>query len=206
MRAPTGGGARRGPSAAARWAMCLALWAALGLYAATIYCLSSAPLDQQGAAVGSLDEAVGEGVTMAGADHEERDLYAPMVEHVLLYAGLGALAFMAITSVRGLPIGSERARALAVVLAIWAAPLVAAIALGYGTFDEWHQSRVPGRTADALDVMMDILGALLGAAVAPDLPGRNGPVARWARLWRRARGRGHGPPAAIIMATTDNFK
>lgn len=35
----------------------------------------------------------------------------------------------------------------------------------YGLLDEWHQSFVPGRQADALDWGADTLGALLGASL-----------------------------------------
>ncbi|MFT4541977.1 MAG: hypothetical protein ACI835_004440 [Planctomycetota bacterium] len=37
--------------------------------------------------------------------------------------------------------------------------LVALCVLGYGLFDELHQSRVPGRTASLFDVMTDVTGA-----------------------------------------------
>ncbi len=39
--------------------------------------------------------------------------------------------------------------------------LVLALVTGYGVFDEWHQSRVPGRDASALDVLTDGLSAAL---------------------------------------------
>ena len=38
-----------------------------------------------------------------------------------------------------------------------------AIASAYGATDEWHQSFVPGRSADVLDWYADAAGALLGA-------------------------------------------
>ena len=35
----------------------------------------------------------------------------------------------------------------------------------YGIIDEFHQSFVPGRYASVLDVLLNVLGALLGAAI-----------------------------------------
>ena len=39
--------------------------------------------------------------------------------------------------------------------------IVVAIAL-VGSFDEWHQQAVPGRSAEALDWMADVIGACVG--------------------------------------------
>jgi VanZ family protein len=44
-----------------------------------------------------------------------------------------------------------------VLLAAWM------IGTAYGATDEWHQSFVPGRQADAADVLADALGALAAA-------------------------------------------
>jgi VanZ family protein len=41
--------------------------------------------------------------------------------------------------------------------------LVTALCLAYGLGDEWHQSFVPGRTAEGGDVVADTLGGGLGA-------------------------------------------
>lgn len=41
-----------------------------------------------------------------------------------------------------------------------------AIASGYGVFDEWHQSFVPGRYASLTDVAFDAAGATLGIVLA----------------------------------------
>ena len=57
--------------------------------------------------------------------------------------------------------------------------LAALIAAAYGVTDEWHQAFVPGRQADAADVLADAAGAVLAVAAV-------GAVARW----RHAGGRG----------------
>ena len=72
--------------------------------------------------------------------------------HALEYAALGALL------VPGLRLAGRTPRA-AMLLAV-------ALASFYGATDEFHQSFVPGRNADALDWVADTLGAALGAAVA----------------------------------------
>ena len=59
---------------------------------------------------------------------------------------------------------SSRRTALTIVLA----------ALIYGCLDEFHQSFVPNRTVEALDVLADTTGALLAALLAE-------------RLWRATR-------------------
>ena len=41
--------------------------------------------------------------------------------------------------------------------------LAAVLAALYGCSDEWHQSFVPGRMLDVLDLIADAVGALLGA-------------------------------------------
>lgn len=43
--------------------------------------------------------------------------------------------------------------------------LAALLAALYGLSDEWHQSFVPGRSSDALDVLADGIGALLGSVM-----------------------------------------
>jgi VanZ family protein len=68
--------------------------------------------------------------------------------HAAMYAVLGALSARA---------AAVPPRALA--------PILLAIAL-FAALDEWHQVLVPGRSADALDWLADILGAITGAASA----------------------------------------
>ena len=45
------------------------------------------------------------------------------------------------------------------------AGLVLLLCLAYGVLDEWHQSFVPGRTPDALDVRNDMIGAALAVGL-----------------------------------------
>jgi hypothetical protein len=40
------------------------------------------------------------------------------------------------------------------------------VAAAYGVFDEWHQSFVPGRYSSLTDVMLDVIGILLGLMLA----------------------------------------
>ena len=71
--------------------------------------------------------------------------------HAVLYAGLGALL------VRAFAGGWGRRVTLGVVFAS------VAIAAVYGVSDEYHQSFVPMRQAEALDVMADAVGAAVAA-------------------------------------------
>jgi VanZ family protein len=75
--------------------------------------------------------------------------------HAAVYAVLAALVLGALAS-------SRRSAARAVVLA-------AVLATAYGASDEWHQSRVPNRDADAGDLAADAAGAAVGAAAAAGL-------------------------------------
>jgi VanZ family protein len=75
------------------------------------------------------------------------------VVHLAAYGVLGALVLNALAD--GVLAGYTVPRA---VLAI-------AITVLYGVGDELHQSFVPGRTPDALDVLADAAGAALAAAV-----------------------------------------
>ncbi|HEY0707458.1 MAG TPA: VanZ family protein [Polyangia bacterium] len=43
--------------------------------------------------------------------------------------------------------------------------LATALAVGFGVSDEFHQSFVPGRAVEALDVLADLVGGCLGALV-----------------------------------------
>jgi VanZ family protein len=85
--------------------------------------------------------------------------------HSLEYAALGALL------VPGFRLAGLSPRG-----ALLAAIAVASL---YGASDEFHQSFVPGRSADVLDWVADTLGATVGAATATAL-----------LALRRARGAG----------------
>lgn len=56
--------------------------------------------------------------------------------------------------------------------------VIAAIVLAalYGCSDEWHQSFVPGRSMDGLDLVADAVGALLGALALRTLAQRSKPT------------------------------
>ncbi|HEY9198606.1 MAG TPA: VanZ family protein [Gammaproteobacteria bacterium] len=86
--------------------------------------------------------------------------------HLLAYGLLGALLLGAFR----LRPGGYMLRQIA---------LAALIATLYGLTDEWHQSFVPGRNSDALDVVADAVGALLGSTL----------------LWALARRLSPGPAA-----------
>jgi hypothetical protein len=72
--------------------------------------------------------------------------------HAVAYAVLAALLYGVLGPAR---LGTLRAAVVA-----------AAIAGAYGATDEWHQSFVPGRSADPLDLAADVAGAVAGAALA----------------------------------------
>jgi VanZ family protein len=73
--------------------------------------------------------------------------------HSLGYLGLGATVTRALTGGFGAQVSAAHG--------------LAAIALttAYGMSDEWHQSFVPGRTADITDLRADATGAILGTGV-----------------------------------------
>ena len=71
--------------------------------------------------------------------------------HSLGYMGL------AVTVGRALAGGAASGATLRVAAGAWA------IAAVYAASDEWHQSFVPGRTADSADWLADAAGALAGA-------------------------------------------
>ena len=147
-----------------RWVIPPTLWVALCVYMALIFSLSSAPLEDQGPAVIGAHEAVEEAVTVAsGGDEAAGESRTPAVEHLLVYAGLGALALAAWSSLRFLPLGAHRWTRAAW---RWSLPLAVGLALLYGAFDEWHQGWVAGRSAQWEDVGWDLLGGSIGAGIA----------------------------------------
>jgi VanZ family protein len=72
--------------------------------------------------------------------------------HAGTYAALAALVGRALAG--GAPVAMTAGRAAA----------AAAIAAAYGASDEWHQSFVPGRTADHADWLADVAGAAAASA------------------------------------------
>jgi len=71
--------------------------------------------------------------------------------HSLGYMGL------AITACRALAGGLSSGASLGAAAGAWA------MASAYAATDEWHQSFVPGRSADVHDWYADAIGALIGA-------------------------------------------
>jgi VanZ family protein len=95
--------------------------------------------------------------------------------HVTEYGILCGLWFVALTRERGL----SRRRAA------WIALLVA---IGWAVLDELHQATVPSRTASAMDVGIDAVGALAAATVGRYGGGRVLEVAAAVFLWTAAVG------------------
>jgi len=82
--------------------------------------------------------------------------------HAAVYAVLGILVTGTLRPERGS--GSRRQ--------VW---LAAALVAGYGILDEFHQSFVPGRSAEFFDVVADVAGGLLGIAIMRLLVNRLSP-------------------------------
>lgn len=72
------------------------------------------------------------------------------IVHVLMYGPLGFLALRAGWEPR----------------APWRGVLVLLGVLLFAAVDEWHQSFIPGRAADAADWVADAIGAAVGSAIA----------------------------------------
>jgi VanZ family protein len=73
--------------------------------------------------------------------------------HATLYAGLGVLL------VRALARGWRRP------VTVWIVVATIAMAAAYGMSDEFHQSFVPHRSVEAMDVVADTVGASIVAIV-----------------------------------------
>jgi len=101
--------------------------------------------------------------------------------HVTEYAVLAALWFVALTRERG----------LAPRRAAWLAFLVA---VGWAFLDELHQATEPSRTASAMDVAIDAMGALAASTIGRHGWGRALDVASAGFLWVAAAG------GAVVMA------
>lgn len=72
--------------------------------------------------------------------------------HSLGYLGLGVAVTRAVVGGLGVPVSVSRGLASI------------AVTTAYGVSDEWHQSFVPGRSADVTDLRADATGAILGTA------------------------------------------
>ena len=78
-----------------------------------------------------------------------------VVGHMALYGVLGMLAMVVLACWVAGPTRQAR----------WAL-LTAGLGVLYGVLDEYHQSFVPGRSASAMDVVVDSVGVTLGLACA----------------------------------------
>ena len=67
-------------------------------------------------------------------------------------AAFGTLGFLALGSMRPAETGYPAGRRLLAFLLV----------VGYGILDEFHQSFVPGRSVDSLDVLADAAGGIIG--------------------------------------------
>lgn len=76
------------------------------------------------------------------------------IVHLGIYGALGFVISRALTSRMRHDVSWERYRSR-----IFLAVLIATL---YGITDEFHQSFVPGRSVEALDVLADTVGATLG--------------------------------------------
>ena len=74
--------------------------------------------------------------------------------HAVIYAVLCILVFRALRQHR---LGRHP---------VWCAAFSILFTVLYGISDEWHQSMVPERQAEAYDVLADLIGAAAGAAVS----------------------------------------
>lgn len=79
--------------------------------------------------------------------------------HMVEYAVLGALAFVALRSYRA------AAPVVTLALGAWV------VAVLYGMSDEFHQSFVPNRDANWMDVGFDALGAAAGIGIVRGIRG-----------------------------------
>jgi len=79
-------------------------------------------------------------------------LQSDKLQHGLAYAGLAALLVRAVAGGHWRAVTTRRTM------------IAVALAILYGVSDEWHQSFVPERSADAADVLADAIGASVGGA------------------------------------------
>jgi VanZ family protein len=79
-------------------------------------------------------------------------LFPDWETHSVVYGALGLLLSRALA-------GGVRRTSLATLV------MAAALATVYGVTDEWHQMYVPQRNSEVRDVVNDMIGAAIGAAV-----------------------------------------
>lgn len=91
----------------------------------------------------------------------------------LLFAGEDKLAHGVLYAVLGVALARGWLRS-GRTWPVWLPPLLGIL---YGVTDEWHQSWVPGRDPDPLDLAADTLGVLLGYGLLLLHSGRTGPRA-----------------------------
>lgn len=84
----------------------------------------------------------------------DRWFFSDKLAHALVYGLLALLIIRALNT---------HARWQARPLALWSIAVAATVF--YGLSDEWHQSFVSTRTADALDLLADGVGGVLGAGI-----------------------------------------
>lgn len=132
------------------------LWATLVVYMLIILTLSSATIKDQGPEVVAAHEMVRNVMRTTTDDPSVADSATPNVEHVILYEGLGVIALYSWSSL--VILGGRSGT----VLWRWALPLAIALVLVYGAFDEWYQGSISGRTSSAWDLLMDLLGGVMG--------------------------------------------
>jgi hypothetical protein len=103
--------------------------------------------------------------------------------HMLSYAVLGVLLLIPLA--RGVWAGVSWKRALAAIV----------LATLYGMSDEFHQSFVPGRSSDILDVVADAIGATGGVGVVGLLAA--------GRAWGILKSSSHAPKGGHSRGTLE---
>ncbi|MFQ5872773.1 MAG: VanZ family protein [Dehalococcoidia bacterium] len=100
---------------------------------------------------------------------------SPLVGHLILFGALGLLVSTSISVITH----SRRP-----ILEVSSAVLVVS---AWGVFTEWYQTTVPGRVGSLEDVLVDVLGATLGALISWILLG-----------WVMRRGRRVRPEVSVV--------
>jgi VanZ family protein len=134
-------------------ALTAGIWISIFIYATLIFQLSSAPIQAQPQPIQTTYQVINETVTntvIVPTGQPQR--YTPDYLHFFLYIGFGVLLYF------GFYIPGRLYRQFALNLAWFSGTL-------YGLTDEYHQSFVPGRTADWKDAVADASGVLLGILI-----------------------------------------